>query len=186
VGAWAQPRSGETLQPATLEQLYRRFAPFVHARATRILGRDADMVVEELFVRLVESGMATSKDDKKLAAWVLSTSTELALARLRRRPRDDADGEREARSAAQGTEDLEALLSRPEFCRRVLADLDRRTQEVVVLVYFEGLTASEAAAALNLPAATVEQDLRHYRADAEARLARYRAPEPDLGAEGER
>jgi DNA-directed RNA polymerase specialized sigma24 family protein len=144
-------------------------------------------VVEQLFVRLVGSGLASAEaDEKQLARFIQSTSTELALSRLGRSWRgDDDDREAEARAAAQGTDDLDALLSRPDFSRRVLADLDRRTQEVVVLVHFEGLTAPEAAAALNLPADEVDEQLGRYRSAAESRLAAYRQVPPDAAAGSE-
>ncbi len=142
--------------------------------------------MQDLFVRLLaQASTVDAADDKQIAGWVLTTSTDLALTRLRHRPRDDADWEREVRTVAGRTNDLEALLDRPEFSRRVLADLDRRTQEVVVLVHFEGLTSLEAARALNLPVFTVEEELARYREVAGARLAGYRREPASADAGGE-
>jgi RNA polymerase sigma factor (sigma-70 family) len=130
----------------------------VHARIRRIVGQDAPDLVQELFVRFLRS----EPEERKVAPWILSTSTSLAIDRLRQRVRRDSDWPEQVREAARADQDLSALLDNPELLRRVLAELPPGTQEVVVLVRFEELTRQEAAVALGLTAEAVDTHMRRF------------------------
>jgi RNA polymerase sigma factor (sigma-70 family) len=160
-----------TLEPLALEELYRRFAPVVHARIRRIVGRDGDDLVHELFLRFLNA----RPEGKKVGPWIFSTSTSLAIDRLRQRARQDAAWEAEVRQEVQGDEDLSVLLARPEILRRVLAELDRETQEVVVLVRFEELTPEEASVALGLSREAIDERLRRFEERAGRLVKTWRA-----------
>jgi RNA polymerase sigma-70 factor, ECF subfamily len=160
----------ETLQPETLAELYRRFAPVVHARVRRIVGRDADDIVQELFLRLLKS----RPTEGKIASWIFTTSTNLAIDRVRHRARRDAAWEAEVRAAARGGADVETLLGDHEIARKVLASLDRKTQEVVVLVIFHDLTQEEAAQGLGLSRKTVNERMQRFQNQARALVETWR------------
>jgi RNA polymerase sigma factor (sigma-70 family) len=159
-----------TLQPEALAELYRRFAPLVHARVRRIVGRDADDVVQELFVRL----LGTAPDEKKIASWIFTTSTNLAIDRLRHRARRDPAWEAEVRAAARAGADTETLLADHEISRKVLASLDRKTQEVVVLVIWQELTQEEAAQTLGLSRKTVNERMQRFQDQGRALVKKWR------------
>jgi RNA polymerase sigma factor (sigma-70 family) len=160
----------EILQPEALEELYRRFAPLVHARTRRIVGRDADDVVRALFVRLVES----KPDDKKIASWIFTNSTELAIASLVERARRDTTWEGKLRAAARRRGEHEGQSPGRELSRLVLARLDSETQKVVVMVLFEELTHDEAAVALGLPRETVDEHMRRFHDQARTLMEKWR------------
>jgi DNA-directed RNA polymerase specialized sigma24 family protein len=149
----------------------------VQARIRRIVGQDADDLVPELFVRFLRS----RPEERKAAPWILSTSTSLAIERLRLRVRRDSQWQSQLEAARRETEDLPALLARPELLRRVLADLDRQTQAVVVLVRFEELSAQEATVALGLARAAIDERLARFIDGAATLLRRKMAPDGSAG-----
>jgi RNA polymerase sigma factor (sigma-70 family) len=135
------------------------------------VGQDGDDLVQELFVQLLEA----RPEGKKVGPWIFSTSTSLAIDRLRHRVRHDADWREEVLAAVQGEDDLPALLARPEILRRVLAELDRETQEVVVLVRFEELTKEEASVALSLTREAVDERMHRFEDHARSLVKTWRA-----------
>jgi RNA polymerase sigma-70 factor (ECF subfamily) len=142
----------------------------VHARVRRIVGRDADDVVQELFVRLLGS----PPTEENMAAWIFTTSTNLAIDRIRYRARRDAAWEAEVRDTARAGASAEALLGDHEITRKVLASLDRRTQEVVVAVIFHDLTQAEAAQRLGLSRKTVNERMQRFQDQARALVEKWR------------
>jgi DNA-directed RNA polymerase specialized sigma24 family protein len=127
--------------------------------------------VQELFVRFLQA----RPEGRKLGPWIFSTSTSLAIERLKHRVRHDAAWQAEVKVAVRGDEDLPALLDRPEILRRVLAELDRETQEVVVLVLFEELTREEASVALGLTREAVQERMRRFEDHARTLVKTWRA-----------
>jgi RNA polymerase sigma factor (sigma-70 family) len=142
----------------------------VHARAHRIVGSEADDVVHDLFIRLMRS--EPQKD--KIASWIYSTSTHLAIDRLRHRLRRDQTWEGDVAASLEQPEDIDTLLAHKELCRRVLVEMDRRTQEAVVLVYFEELTQEEVAAQMGVSRKTVNEWLRRFQKEARRLVAQWR------------
>jgi predicted DNA-binding protein (UPF0251 family) len=66
------------------------------------------------------------------------------------------------------------MLANKDLCRRVLVEMDRRTQEAVALVYFEELTQEEAAAHLELSRKTVNECLQRFHEKARKLVAQWR------------
>jgi RNA polymerase sigma factor (sigma-70 family) len=127
--------------------------------------------VQELFVRF----LASAPPGKKVGPWMFSTSTSLAIDRLRQRARQDTTWRDEVQAAARAEADVDTLLASPEILRRVLAELDRETQEVVVLVRFEELTPEEASVALGLSREAVDERLRRFADEARRLVTMWRA-----------
>jgi RNA polymerase sigma-70 factor (ECF subfamily) len=152
--------------PERLDTLYRQLAPLVHARARRIIGMEADDIVQETFVKL----MRANPDDSQLTAWLYTTATNLCLDRLRHLARRDPAWQTAVADHASRPRDAESLLASHEACRRLLAGLPRRTQAVAVLVCFDEMTQDEAADLLGVSRRTVAEDMRRVR-ELAARLA---------------
>ncbi len=124
-----------------------------------------------LFTRFLEDG----PKGKKIAPWMFSTSTSLAIERLRQRAREDVVWRAEVEDAVRDQDDIEALLAEPEILRRVLAELDRETQEVVVLVRLEELTQEEAAMALGLKREAVDERMGRFAEEAQRLVKTWQA-----------
>ena len=119
--------------------------------------------------------LKSQPEGKKIGPWMLSTSTSLAIDRLQHRAREDQAWQDQVRAAVRDEEDLARLLADPEVLRRVLAELDRETQEVVVLVRFEELTQEEAAIALSLTRDAVDERMRRFQEEARSLVEKWRA-----------
>jgi RNA polymerase sigma-70 factor (ECF subfamily) len=164
-GTSADDEAGE------LAEIYRRFAPLVHARARRILGDEADDAVQEVFMRLLER----RPEVERLAPWIYVTSTNICIERLRHRARRNKDWERAvAREIESGAvRSADELLSDRELCRRLLARVDERTQQVVLLVLFDEMSQGEAAEVLGLSRKTVGERLERFRERAAKMVKRW-------------
>jgi RNA polymerase sigma factor (sigma-70 family) len=161
------------MEEAQLAELFRQFAPLVHARARRIVGDDADDIVQEVFVRLYRR----PPDLKKVASWIYTTSTNLCVERLRYRKRRHKDWERDVKTHVLANEkaSLDELLASKSLCAQILARQDRRTQKIVMLVYFDEMSQEQAAKTLGLTRKTVSVRLKKFKEDARKLVVRWKS-----------
>jgi RNA polymerase sigma factor (sigma-70 family) len=149
-----------------LTELYRTWAPLVHARARRLVGSEADDVVQEVFAKMLEHEPPAGAELK----WMYATATNVCLDRLRARSRKDASWQSGVRDAETGRREalsLERVFENVELCRRLLARVDQKTQAIAVLVYVDQFTQQEAADLLDLSRKTVGERLQKLAAAAE-------------------
>ena len=172
---------------AALAVLYDRHAPFVLGVALKITRdqNEAEDVVHDAFVAIVERADQFRPERGSLIAWLVTTVRNLALDRARRRSRRAQILEEELRhEPTEPVSDPESLSWLTHRRTAVLAALEgvpdeqRRTLEIA---FFEGLSYPEIAQREGVPLGTVKS--RAARA-----LAALRAVlEGDLGApEGNR
>ncbi len=166
---------GQSMDPVRLESLYRRFAPLVHAKARRIVGEaEADDLAQEVFLRLIRQG---PREEQAMVDWLCSTTTNLALDRLRARARRAGPWETAVRDQdrqARGEHlSLESALASQQECGRLLGEMDRDSQQVAVLVHVEEMTQDEAARALGVSRKTVGNRLRRFEEKAREVLSRW-------------
>jgi len=159
---------------ATLEQVYERHGRQVYSLVLRMV-RDpeaAQDLTQEVFVR-VWRGMPTYCAAKgRLDSWILTIARNASLDELRRR-----EAHRKRISSRTGTDPfamvpdgaprVEELVLAAESSararrtiRRALRELPPRQREVIHLLYFRGLTYSEAAAATGAPLGTIKTRAR--------------------------
>jgi RNA polymerase sigma-70 factor (ECF subfamily) len=174
---------------AALGEMYDRYARDVWRAVRRSLGDDADVddVLHTMFLQLPR--IAPSYDGRaSCRGWLCGIAVRLAmrhrrgLGRFRRMlasfaaaappPSSSRDPEREASS------DEEMVL-----LERAMARLSDKKRAVFVLVELEGLSAEEAARALDVPAPTVRTRLFHARQELQAALAAHTGREAERGAE---
>lgn len=155
---------GDAMDAETLADLYQRYAPLVHARARRIVGADADDVVQEVFMRLLKRPPAK----EKTTSWIFSVSTNICLDLLRHRDRRHADWRNALREhlTSERSALLSDVLADRELCRRLLCRADRKTQQVVILVVFDEMGHQEAADALGITRKTVYSRLKSFTENA--------------------
>ncbi|MFH0900827.1 MAG: RNA polymerase sigma factor [Pseudomonadota bacterium] len=155
-----------------LADTYQRYAPLVHARARRIVGDEANDVVQEVFMRLINN----QPDEQKLLAWMYATTTNICLDRLRHLSRRGADWRSEVKAsyeAGMQCRSGEELLLSNDLCRRVMANFDRKTQETALLVYYDEMTQEEAARFLGVSRRTVTERLRRLNEQATRLVQRW-------------
>ncbi len=162
----ARLKSGEA---AAFEAVYDAFRARIFSFLARLSRRRdvAEDLLEETFLRLVAHARDLS-DDTSLAAWLFTVARNLHASWCRQRAlHDDRLCELTPSwpAPARGETPFEAA-SRTETERRLetaLARLSLHDREVILLVAMEGLSPSEAAAALGLAPEALRKRLQRAR-----------------------
>ncbi|MDM7325448.1 MAG: sigma-70 family RNA polymerase sigma factor [Thermus sp.] len=138
--------------------LYRRYAPYVHALARRILrdGEEAKSVVQDTFLRIWQRSERFDPSLGTPRTWILTIAHRLALKALKRRrealPLEDWDGPTEAVGNEEHLERIQIA--------RALERMDGEERRLLELAYFHGYSHSELALLLGWPLGTVKSRLR--------------------------
>ena len=150
------------------EQLYDRHSRIVYGLVLRILQQasTAEEVVQDVFLQLWRNAGQYQSARGPFVPWLLTLARNRALDNLRlkserqRRREDQTD---ELPSIAQAPEDEKALdeKRRAEVVRSLMGALSAPQKKAIEMAYFEGLSHSEIAAALQEPLGTVKSWIRN-------------------------
>jgi RNA polymerase sigma-70 factor (ECF subfamily) len=144
-----------------LARLYDRHAPLLLSLAQRIVGRDAEDLVHDLFVEVWRQAGDYDPHRGSVATWLRLKTRSRALDRLRATQRaraaalDDASPESAADGAGAIGPSMELAADRHAL-ERALGELPAEQRDVLLLGYFEGLSAAEIALRIGIPAGTVK------------------------------
>jgi RNA polymerase sigma factor (sigma-70 family) len=171
-----------------LGSLYDRFGTVAYRLAQRVV-RDralAEDVVQEAFLTVWRQAESFDPSRGKASTWILTLVHRRAVDLVRRQARVNALPEQlEATAprdfAAEGIDDDVVLHETRGEVQAALATLSRAEREVLELAYWGGLTQSEIATRLGIPAGTVKSRtfsaLAHLReALSQTRTATNRTP----------
>ena len=158
----SQIAAGDT---AALRRLYDLLGPRVRAVATRTLGNasDADDVVQETFVEVWHRAHTFDPTRGSIVSWVTMLGHRRAIDRLRRR------GTRPTAAATAVTSDVASADSPHETAAQrqarariaaALAELPAEQRQAIELMYFEGMSQSEAAEHLGAALGTFKSRVR--------------------------
>ncbi len=152
------------LRPQVLGALYERHAAAVFRFLARRVGPSAaEDLVGDVFVAALESRVRYRPHESGSALpWLYGIGSNVARAHVRRR-RPDATVDRDVGVDWTAVDDrLDAQAARDQL-RRALATLTPPEREAFLLVAWEGLTPTEAAHALGVPATVVRARLSRAR-----------------------
>lgn len=167
-------------------ELYDRYAAMALGLAVKIVrdGQEAEDVVHDAFVAIVERADQYRPERGTVVAWLVTTVRNLALDRTRRRTRRAQITDEELRhEPAEPVADPEAItwLARErEAVRRALGELSEAQRTTLRIAFFEGLSYPEIAERENIPLGTVKS--RAARALAALRAALDGGTPPAEGA----
>lgn len=150
------------------EQLYDRHSRIVYGLVLRILQQasTAEEVVQDVFLQLWRNAAQYQPSRGPFVPWLLTLARNRALDTLRLK------SERQRRREDQ-TEELPQIAHRPEYeraldekrraevVRSLMASLSAQQKKAIEMAYFEGLSHSEIAAALQEPLGTVKSWIRN-------------------------
>jgi RNA polymerase sigma-70 factor (ECF subfamily) len=146
---------------AALEELSRRFTPFLRAEAYRILGDrdDAADVAQEVLWKVWRHAGEYDPAKASVSTWVGVLARRLAIDRLRQRQRrmrllDEQPRESEV-IPPEAPERVHAE-HRSRVVRRALRELPREQRKIVELMYFREMSQREIAQATGIPLGTVK------------------------------
>jgi RNA polymerase sigma-70 factor (ECF subfamily) len=145
---------------AGLDALYQRYAPYVAAIATRILGREAEVedVVQDVFASAVR-GLSRREDHRAIKSWLATVTVRRSVRQLRVRSLwslfDLADEPSYERLADPGAETGERELIEDVY--RALDRLPPRQRVPWVLRYVEGESLEQVAVLCGCSLATAKR-----------------------------
>jgi len=150
-----------------LAELYDRHARLLYSLAFRILRESAETedVLQDVFSQAWRQAARFDTSRGTVAGWLITMTRSRALDRLRRRrarPEDPDVGDLVSEQVSKG-QDVDVQLVTNEEAERVrdaLAALGDDLRVPIELAYYEGLSQSEIAAALQVPLGTIKTRMR--------------------------
>jgi RNA polymerase sigma-70 factor (ECF subfamily) len=153
---------------SAFEELYDRHSRIVYALVVRILQQapTAEEVVQDVFLQLWRNAAQYQAARGPFVPWLLTLARNRALDHLRLK------SEKQRRREDQ-TEDLPAISQAPEYekalderrraerVRTLIGTLSAPQKKAIEMAYFEGLSHSEIANALQEPLGTVKSWIRN-------------------------
>ena len=128
-------------------------ASWLRRLARHLVGDDAEELVQETWVAALRR---PPEHDRDVRPWLRAVATNLARFRWRsaknRRAREEASGER---GEAPSSEDLLERHETQQLLARLVGELDEPFRTTILLSYAEGLTPTQIARRLGVPAGTV-------------------------------
>ncbi len=150
---------------SAVADLYDRYAKTALGLALKIVrdSEEAEDVVHDAFMAIVERAHQYQAERGTVAAWLLTTVRNLSLDRTRRRTRRaqiaETDLRHDVESKAQTGDDPERSLAveRERLAlRRAMATLPKAQQDTLLIAFFEGLSYPEMAARDGVPLGTIK------------------------------
>jgi RNA polymerase sigma-70 factor (ECF subfamily) len=153
----------------SFEDLYDRFSGVLFSAALQILNdhREAEDVVQEVFVQIWDKAKLYDAARGKPLTWAMTLTRNKAIDRLRsaqRRYRLQNQVEKETKVTNQialkdSSEEVE-ILEKSRLIRAAVLELSKEQREAIELAFFSGLTQNEIAQELNQPLGTVKARIR--------------------------
>jgi RNA polymerase sigma-70 factor (ECF subfamily) len=155
-----------------LDALYRRYAPYVAAVATRLLGRDEEVedLVQDVFLDAMR-GISSVRDPRAVKGWLARIAVRTAVRRLRKRNLrralhlENESVEYEGLAAPSATPEQRELIAK---IYRVLDGLPAQTRVIWALRHVLDEPLLSVAQLCACSQSTVQRKLR----DAESALAK--------------
>lgn len=147
---------------AGLAELYDRYAPVALGMALKIVRDqgDAEDVVHDAFIAIVERADQYRPDRGTVVAWLVTTVRNLALDRARRRVRraqiTDDELRHEPLAPVPDPEILSWIEHDRAAVRAAMDELSPSQRETLVIAFFEGLSYPEIAEREGVPLGTVK------------------------------
>ncbi|MBI3242958.1 MAG: sigma-70 family RNA polymerase sigma factor [Chloroflexi bacterium] len=155
-------------EPAALEALYDRYAPWMLGLAARLVGQReaAEDILQEAFFQVWQRAETFNPARGAFPAWLITIVRSRSIDHLRRRstrPADDAFTHEAWADLPDPNFDVLTIVSQQErrlWIQGALACLPEDQRQVVELSFFGGLTRREIAARLCLPEGTIHTRAR--------------------------
>lgn len=161
-------RKAASGNPAAFPDLLRRHGQAIHAYLARRVGRDAaDDLLSEVFVRAYAARRHYDERSHDARPWLYGIARNVLREHWRRAGAMEASAELFGVADSEDPwPDVDSRLdaaARLSGLRSALAQLGSSERDVLLLVTWEGLTPTEAAVALGIPAGTARSRLHRAR-----------------------
>jgi len=145
--------------------LYERYGAMVYAMALRVLGNtsSAEEVTQDIFVKVWNQPARWNGDLGRLSSWLLASTRNAAIDRLRQEQREwrafDLEPPSEEVVGEEGVAN-DPLWADGLVLREILTTLPYQQRQLIELAFYGGYTHSDLARLLDLPLGTVKTRLR--------------------------
>ena len=149
-----------------LSELYERYGRLVYSFSLRVLQNStlAEEATQDTFLKVWNQPQSWNPELGKLVSWLLTITRYTAIDRLRREkrvaPATTFSLDDRVFDMGERTEDTEPDWLDGELLRSLMQRLPPEQRELLELAYFQGMTHTELAKALQLPLGTVKTRLR--------------------------
>ena len=152
-----------------LGELYDRYSRLVFGLALNSVGdpATAEEITQDVFLRVWQRARQYSADRGKVSTWLTGITRHRAIDQLRRRgsrPEQHGIAWAEiplgAEPAINGPEPAATQAMERARVRTAIGQLPEEQKQVLALAYFQGLSQSQIAEALDLPLGTVKTRIR--------------------------
>lgn len=148
-----------------LMQLYARHGAALYGLALRVLGipSSAEEVIQDVFIKIWNQPARWDPALGRLSSWLLTTTRNAAIDRLRQErrhwhPVEIAEPSEELLGALDAQD--APLWAEGQLLRQIIATLPYQQRQLVELAFYGGHSHSELAQMLDLPLGTVKTRLR--------------------------
>ena len=167
--------------PDALGKLYDRYERVIYSFACQIVKdpASAEEVVRELFMRIWNNTSRFDAARDRLSTWMFAGTRMIALEHLRRespgvlQQAGETDGLQQLQNPESITEEQAEMLLIGEQVREALRELSRDQQQVLDLIYYQGLTQQEVADLASIPPGAVKSRVRLAMRQLKKRLIRW-------------
>jgi len=152
-----------------LSRLYDRYARIVYSLALAIVRdkRDAEEVVQEVFLQIWRRASKYDRDRASVYKWLTWMTRSRAIDKTRtknfhqhRRMEFELDPESNHQAEPATQLDAVLILERSARIRELFEQLPVKQKQVLELAFFRGLTHTEIAEKLTLPLGTIKTRIR--------------------------
>ncbi|OAS22745.1 RNA polymerase sigma factor [Paenibacillus oryzisoli] len=163
-----------------LETLYDRYEQMIYNFAFRIVkdAMAAEEVMQELFMRVWNGSENYDHAQGRLTSWMFAITRNIAIDHLRRRSSRTAQQtvDRDHLNLIRDkdtTEEIVELRIIGEHVKEALQGLNPDQQEVVDMIYYQGMTQQEVADLASIPLGTVKSRVRLAMKQLQQRLSHW-------------
>lgn len=164
----AEVTSAEGASDASLDALYRRYAPVVYRRSMQLLGNEDDALdaVQDVFLKL-QGRLDSFRGESSSLTWIYSVTTNHCLNVLRSRRTRERVFDAVARvSQPSGAPAPSESIAGRQLLERLVARCSERQLQVLVYHVFDDMTQAEVAGQLGISERAVRKILHKLRDEA--------------------
>jgi RNA polymerase sigma-70 factor (ECF subfamily) len=157
-------------EPEAFADVVRALSPPLHAYLARRAGADADDLLAETWLQAYAARRTYNPVRGSVRVWSFGVARHVLLAHWRRVVDQPRAGHEETSDPWPDVDDRLAAAAVAPALRAAIADLPAVERELMLLVAWEGLTPTEAAVVVDIPAPTARTRLFRARQRLRERL----------------
>ena len=148
-----------------LRDLYERYGPLVHRRCRYILHSDDDAwdATQEVFMKLM-AFLPRIQNRAAIYSWLLSTSTNLCISKLRRKKGEEFDEAFHSGEERCMPEEKRLILK--EVLSKLFLPWDKKVRQIFMYSYIDEYSQKEISQLMGIGESTIRKYLTRFKREA--------------------